>query len=142
MYRSPMIASYTGQELLDLMGPVETQYVVEPPEPPSCDISNAFVNPEFYLPGKPFPDVCFDIGECEDFETVTFSLFDSSDRPRGSTMFSVSNGNQRGDEWCVNYNFGNLDPGEYTIEIVATDSNGISSNPIEAEFTVIGAQNR
>ena len=130
MYQSPKITSYTGPQLMDLIGPVETNY---------CEISNANVAPPFFLQGKDDVTISFDFAECPDFDTVSLRLINAAGQTLTSDTFVLADGTVSGSVWTLDYDFGFApDPGTYQVEIIATDSNNCSSTPQFVSFVVLG----
>ena len=130
MYIAPRITTYRREDLQELMGPVETQY---------CGVTDVDATPDNILPPKTDITLSFNFGSCADFETAEVTLIDSMNQRLIVRTFSPSDGMISGTIWTLgSFDFGFLlDPGDYMIEVILTDSNGCSSDPQFTSFTVL-----
>ena len=141
MYIAPRMTTYRREDLQELMGPVETQYV-EPPivEPPSCEVTDVDATPDNILPPKTDISLSFNFSQCTDFATANVSLINAMNQRLLDRTFIPADGMiSSGTIWTLgSFDFGFLlDPGDYMIEVILTDSSGFSSDPQFTSFTVL-----
>jgi len=131
VYVKPGMVSYNRAEILEMIGPVKTQYVPPPPPPPieciAC--SDAQASPNSFLQGKSFSvqnpfTVSVNTGQCQNFTSVEISMTGSS--PYVFYTFPRAAGSQSGDRWSIDLtDFQYLGPrGEYTLVVTLRDAEG------------------
>ncbi len=104
-YVKPAMVSYDRSEIMEMIGPVKTQYVPPPPPPPIvCTCANVQAAPNAFLQGKVFDAqnplrVTLDT-PCPAFQRVRIAIPGSS--PYLQFDFNRSDGSFSGSEWSVN----------------------------------------
>jgi hypothetical protein len=127
MYVKPEVTRYSGTELLDLMGPVETAYTCELRAEPTtieCDSSDTAT----YI---------VDISDMPDFTKVVFSYTYLSGADPFSDTIPRSEGTMVDSTW--RYEEGascNVDYPGYTIEFTLKDDDGVTTESCSTEITV------
>lgn len=131
MYTHPRATKYTSGELIDLLGPVETQY---------CGLNSITATPDVLIHGKRDPTVSLNgvVVTCPAFSDIQVRLLDSNSVVLDTESFVPSDGQTQSINWETIYDFSNiiLDPGDYTIEVTVTDSNNCSSDPVSTPISV------
>ena len=136
MYTKPMISTYSGKSLRDLIGPVETQYC-------ECELNGVDVTPDIFL--------CCDqtdvtitlngvVATCPDFSNVNIRLIDPTGTQLTNDDFSPADGMTSGSDWMLPvYDFSGIipDPGMYTIRVTVTAEEGCSSRAVTDSFEIL-----
>lgn len=132
-YRKPTIVSYDQEEIMDLIGPVKTQYCV------SC--SDVTASPATFLQGKVFDEtdpfeVSVNTSGCTTFQQVEISVPGSA--PFVFYQFNRADGSLTGDEWAVELDdFQFLDDrGTYPLVVTLIDDQGNATASCQATITV------
>lgn len=128
-YRKPSVVHYGREEIMDLIGPVVTQYPCE------CS-SQVQPNP---IPGKQFNQLQISFsttGDCPEFERVIVTVPGSD--PFIFFDFPRASGTEIGDTWSITVpNFQYLgNAGTYDFEINLTDAAG-TTTLISCDTTVV-----
>ena len=132
MYRSPEIITYSDQELLDFMGPVETQYC-------TCELVGVDAQPDSFLVGKSDITLSANVSACPNFQTVTVSLIDPNGVRLSNDSFNRNQGMIMGGSWVLDpYTFPIVpSAGDYMIEVRLIEAPGCQSRTAVTSFSVM-----
>ena len=132
-YQSPRVTRYSRDQLIEFMGPAETNY---------CDLNSATATPPTFLVGK--SDITLTLNgavvTCPTVNQINVSLINSQGvRLTNDTLDPATDARVSGFNLVIDsYDFGLVpDPDDYTVEIIITDSSNCSSAPVFASFTVL-----
>jgi hypothetical protein len=121
-YVKPAMVSYSRSEIMEMIGPVKTQYM-------NIDCPGVQASPDTFLQGKVFSGansftVSINTGATPLFQEVEISVPGSS--PFIFYQFSRGDGSQLGSTWSVDLeNFQFLgDRGEHTLLVTLRDDQG------------------
>ena len=132
-YKKPGIVEYSREEILEMLGPVKTQYV----EPECLSCSEAQMRPSAILQGKVLR-VSFSVRTtaCPRYQRIRVSVPGSS--PFIYYEFNKSDGVVSGDRWSVNVDdFQYLgERGNYDVLITLIDSQGNQGSPCSTTLTI------
>ncbi len=147
LYAKPAMTTYHREEIMEMMGPVKTQYPVEPqptpqpppPPPPCVSCANVTASPSAFLQGKTFDasdpfQVSVDTGGCTAFQQVEVSIPGTS--PMIFFQFDRADGSESGDIWSIDLvGFQILDDrDEYPLVVTLLDGRGGSAS---CETTIV-----
>ena len=131
-YQAPRITRYSERELIDWMGPVETNY---------CDLSSATADPATFLVGKSDIRLILNgaVVSCPAASTIQLSLINDTGLRLTNDTLPASSAAVSGFNLVIEfYDFGLIpDEGAYTIEVILIDSSGCASAPVFASFNVL-----
>ena len=132
MYTSPEIITYSDKELLDFMGPVETQYC-------TCELVGVDAQPDSFLVGKSDIPLSANVSACPNFQTVQVSLIDPNGVRLSNDTFNRSQGVLMGGTWVLDPYVFPIVPsaGDYMIEVTLIEAPGCSSRSAFTSFTVM-----
>ncbi len=124
-YAKPTMITYHREEIMDLIGPVKTQYCA------SCsDVTaspSSFVQGKTFHAGDPF-QVSVNTGGCTAFQQVEISISGTS--PFIFFQFDRSDGSESGNIWSIDIiDFQVLDDrGDYPVVVTLLDGQGGSAS--------------
>ena len=125
MHVRPEIVSYSGSELLDLMGPVETQY---------CDVQVQPDPVQFLEPA----DLAVDFSQVPGFDAVRFEITDEGGRVEEERTVPRSEGQEMGTLWILQDVFDtDNDEGVYSVIVWLVDE-GVRTEPCSTSFRLVG----
>lgn len=132
-YQAPRITRYSHDQLVEFMGPAETNY---------CELNSATASPETFLLGKSDITLTLNLAvvTCAEASQINLSLINSQGvRLTMDTLDAATDARVSGLNLVIDsYDFGLVpDPGDYTVEVVLIDSSGCASTPVFASFTVM-----
>jgi hypothetical protein len=140
-YIKPSLTTYSRQEIMDLIGPVKTQYPPPPPPPPaicSCESPvHAPVWKEFNV--APLP-VSVDIGGCPAFNRAEIAI-SSGGQLVSIYPFDRTDGAEIGNRWLVTINNFMLEgaPGQvFDVAITLYAEQGIPGQVCQSTITLQG----
>lgn len=139
-YRKPSVVSYDRAEIMEMMGPLKTQYGPPPPPPPlpTCDsCSGVQVAPGSILQFKEEDlSIEVDTGGCTEFQTVEVEIPGSS--PFVFYSFDRGNGTLSGTTWSTMIDAFQFtgDRGTYDVVVTLVDGNGDRGSSCQAQLTI------
>lgn len=135
-YRKPAMVTYTQDDIVELMGPVKTQYVPEPPPPPPCVSCALDIAPEEFIQVKPNQtmELTVDTQGCPAFQEVRVEIPGEPE-----AVFTRADGVLNGNDWIVAISDLQflVPPGDYSVIVTLIDGAGNQSSTCEASFTIV-----
>lgn len=128
-YQKPSVVTYSREDILELMGPVKTQYT--PADEACLSCNNVSLTPSSVLQGKLVEEMDVSVGtlNCPDFTKVQITVPDSApfiyysiDRSEGSENASGWSGTLDGFQFSG-------DRGSYQVEVVLMNADGTAGEP-------------
>lgn len=132
-YIKPNMVTYDRAEIMELIGPVKTQYCGACSEVQAAPSS--FLQGKVFDAGDPFT-VSVNTGNCPQFQTVEITIPGSS--PFIFYQFNRGQGSESGGSWSVDLDgFQFLgERGDYALEVTLIDGQGNAGGSCQTTITV------